>query len=91
MTPQRGVGPPRGIVNPHRSIVLRMRTHSYSIAVHHYDGGLWSVAVVRSTFKAGVLVNRDLVEGPTWPSAGSLGDALRDYAAQMESQVREDY
>jgi hypothetical protein len=68
-----------------------MRTHHYSIAVHRYQDGLWSVSVVRTRIRRGVIVDHDLVLGPTWPSAGRLGDMLREYADVIEHQVREDY
>lgn len=68
-----------------------MRTHHYSIAVHRYQDGRFSVAVVRTRLRAGVVVDQDLIVGPTWPSPGSLADALRDYADLIESQSREGY
>jgi hypothetical protein len=68
-----------------------MRTHHYSIAVHHYEDGLWSVSIVRTRIRRGVIVDHELILGPTWPSPGRLGDMLREYADLIESQSREGY
>lgn len=90
MAPKGGAGPPGGIVNGRRDIVLRMRTHTYSIAVHAYQDGRFTVAVVETTLLRGGVQNVDLIRGPVTCDALGLEELVRQHAEYIQDHVRQD-
>lgn len=67
-----------------------MRTHTFSVTVSHLENGNWTVAIVMTTFRQGVVVNRTLLEGPVWLSEDALHQRVLDATYRVQQLVREE-
>lgn len=67
-----------------------MRTHSYAIALAHLETDYWTVAILQTTLKKGVIVDQRLVWGPLWVAESALDDHLLVAAAELRKLVRAD-
>jgi hypothetical protein len=67
-----------------------MRTHTYSIAVHGHVGAAYTVAIVQTTYKRGVIVDQDLVYGPSWVRRVDLNTGIAAAVEELERRVHQD-
>ena len=67
-----------------------MRTHTYSIAIAHLSNGSWTVAIVRTTLRRGVIVDRDLVYGPVRCPEAHLQAVVSRQVQQLQDLVAQD-
>jgi len=67
-----------------------MGTHTYSIAVAHLQTGDWSVAIVQTTLQRGVIVDQELVYGPTWCSELALKRVVSDQLEAVQQLIRQE-
>ena len=85
-----GGGGGKPIVNWRRDIVLRMRTHAYSIAIHGHSGEAYTVAIVMTTYRRGIVANQALVYGPSWVRRVDLDTAVSAAVKELERREHQD-
>lgn len=67
-----------------------MRTHTYSIAIAHLVSGSWTVAIVQTTLRQGVVVRQELAFGPVWCAEWQLQRVVSDQLQRLQDLVRQD-
>ena len=67
-----------------------MRTHAHSIAIAHLRSGSWTVAIVQTTLRRGVIVRQELVYGPAWCGEAELPGVVSEQLQRLQDLVRQD-
>lgn len=67
-----------------------MRTHTYSIAIHAYEDGRWSVSIIDTPYSGPLAGAPHLVWGPSWPLAEGVPDLVREKVEAIQEQCRQE-
>lgn len=67
-----------------------MRTHTYSIALHAYQDGRWSVSIIDTPYTGPLAGAPHLVWGPSWPLAEGVPDLVREKVQAIQEQCRQE-
>lgn len=67
-----------------------MRTHTYSIALHAYQDGRWSVSIIDTPYTGPLAGAPHLVWGPSWPLAEGVPDLVREKVEAIQEQCRQE-
>jgi len=66
-----------------------VRTHALSIAILHSQDTTWTVSVVQTTYKRGVIADARIVFGPLYVREDELDTCVSAAVKQLQKLVRD--